>query len=275
MQSSLNASSGQSDPFSQQASEILESITDGFYALDADWRIIYVNQRAMDWWQRSANNLIGAVLWDIFPGNEKTDGYRAHQKAMRERAPVHYEAFSPNLKIWVDANIYPSKSGGLSVYFRDMSERKSTEEALLKSKADLRLQTRLIKLSYEPIMIWDMDHGIQNWNDGCEQLYGYYRDEVIGRVTHDLLRTQHPDGLAVYLEQLQAGRHWEGELRHRTKDGKEVIVESRQELLEMDGHRLVLEANHDVTERKRMAEELAVSERKYREIIEYRSHRHL
>ena len=57
------------------------------------------------------------------------------------------------------------------------------------------------------------------------------------------------------LDSLRLSGRWQGELRHRTKDGREIVVESRMTLVKRNGHRLVLETNRDITERKRAEQE--------------------
>src|SRR6185436_12678530 len=114
--------------------------------------------------------------------------------------------------------------------------------------------SRLIELSLEPIFVWEFESGITDWNAGCERLYGYPRAEAIGRSPHDLLRTVHPVPLQEVERILVDTGAWRGELRHRTRDGLVVIVESHQQLIEADQHRAVLEANRDITDRKRAAE---------------------
>jgi PAS domain S-box-containing protein len=116
----------------------------------------------------------------------------------------------------------------------------------------LHLQTKLIDSSFEPILAWDFDAGIIEWNPGCERLYGFLRAEVVGRVIHDLLRTVHATPIEEFKKRLAAQGEWVGELRQTAKDGREVIVESRQQITEVGGRRLVLETNRDITESKRL-----------------------
>lgn len=137
-------------------------------------------------------------------------------------------------------------------YFRDITRRKRAEEQLGQYAA-------LIDLSYEPIFVWDLDRGIVEWNKGCEQLYGYDKEEAARRISHRLLKTVHPVTVDELLETLQRDGVWSGEVRHTVRDGREVIVESRHQLVESRGRRLVLETNRDITERKRIEEELARS----------------
>src|SRR5262245_225091 len=137
-------------------------------------------------------------------------------------------------------------------------------EQLKQDKEKLRLQTRLIELSVEPIYIWDFDKDIVEWNQGCERLYGYTRDEAVGRNNHELLRTVYPLPLEEFNALLAARGEWAGELRQTTKDGREVIVESRKTLIETDGRRLVLVTNRDITARKQAEDRLRESEERFR-----------
>jgi PAS domain S-box-containing protein len=114
----------------------------------------------------------------------------------------------------------------------------------------IKRATNLLALSYEPILVWRLDGGIEDWNAGAERLYGFRPDEALGRASHSLLQTKFPIEFAMLNSQLQNSRYWSGELRHTCKDGREVVVDSRMQLLD-DG--TVLEVNRDVTEIKALA----------------------
>jgi len=105
----------------------------------------------------------------------------------------------------------------------------------------------LLTLSYEPMFVWRLNGPIEFWNAGAEQLYGFASEEAIGHSSHTLLQTKFPVEFTAFITQLRNERYWSGELRHTCKDGREVIVESRQQLLDDD---VILEVNRDVTEVK-------------------------
>jgi PAS domain S-box-containing protein len=119
----------------------------------------------------------------------------------------------------------------------------------------------LLTLSYEPMLVWELNGPIEFWHTGAERLYGFTPKEAVGRISHVLLQTKFPVAFDNLITQLQNERHWSGELRHICKDGREVIVESRQQLL-TDG--TVIEVNRDVTERKKIEAALYESEEQLR-----------
>src|SRR5262249_21736114 len=110
---------------------------------------------------------------------------------------------------------------------------------------------------------WKLDGVIEFWNAGAERLYGFAANEAVGHSSHSLLKTKHPIGLAELRSQLRITHSWAGGLRHTCKDGHEVIVDSRMQLL---GDNAVLEVNRDVTEMKRLSAALEESEKGLRSL---------
>jgi PAS domain S-box-containing protein len=128
-----------------QISEILESVTDAFYAVDRDFRLTYANRRALELWGKHPDEALGRTLLEVLPAAADSASYAAQLVVARERQPAHLEAFSPVLGRWIGVSIYPAEGGGLSVYFRDISERKEAEErqALLVQELAHRVKNTL------------------------------------------------------------------------------------------------------------------------------------
>jgi PAS domain S-box-containing protein len=134
----------------------------------------------------------------------------------------------------------------------------------------LRNQARLLDLTHDTIFVRDMNDVITYWNHGAEELYGWPREQAVGKHCHQLLRTRFPEPLeAITVQLLRAGR-WEGEVGHTRRDGTEVVVASRWALQRDEPGRPVeiMETNTDITERKRADAELRESERRYRSIFQ-------
>jgi PAS domain S-box-containing protein len=112
----------------ERITNILESITDAFVAVDRQWRFTYLNERALTTLQRTREELLGKNMWEAFPEAVELPAYREYHRAMTSGTPVHFEEFNPWQGIWVEINAYPSE-GGLAIYFRDITERKRAQEA--------------------------------------------------------------------------------------------------------------------------------------------------
>jgi PAS domain S-box-containing protein len=111
----------------------------------------------------------------------------------------------------------------------------------------------LLALSHEAMLMWKLNGAIEFWNAGAERLYGFAQAEAIGNSSHALLQTKFPVEFADWIKLIQNERHWTGELHHICKDGREVVVESRQQVLS-DG--TVIEVNRDITEQKKTEQQL-------------------
>ena len=130
----------------------------------------------------------------------------------------------------------------------DITDRKRVEQAA-------REQASLLDLTHDAILVWDFPRTIVFWNRGAEQLYGFSREEAIGRSSHELLQTEHPLPTPAFEAVLQRDGAWTGELSQTTRDGRTILVESRHVLMrDAEGRRLVLETNRDITDR-RLAED--------------------
>lgn len=109
----------------------------------------------------------------------------------------------------------------------------------------LRQQTELLELSHDAIIVRNCKGEILYWNSGAEQLYGWNRKEVVGKVIQDILSVPpSPDGSG---EAIKDRGYWTGRLEHQTKDGRKITVDSRHLLVRRaDGEKVILEANHCV-----------------------------
>jgi PAS domain S-box-containing protein len=119
----------------------------------------------------------------------------------------------------------------------------------------------LLTLSYEPMLAWNLDGAIEFWSAGAGRLYGFASSEALGAISHTLLQTKFPTEFTEVRSRLRNERYWSGELCHTCKDGHEVIVDSRMQLL---GEDTVLEVNRDVTGRRQIEAALRESEDRLR-----------
>lgn len=110
----------------ERAVQILESITDAFFALDAEWRFTYMNIQAEALLLRSREELLGKSVWEIFLQAANSTFHNACRHAAAEQTTVTFEEFYPPLDAWFSVRAYPSREG-LAVYFQNISARKAEE----------------------------------------------------------------------------------------------------------------------------------------------------
>lgn len=110
----------------QRTVGILESITDAFFALDSQWRFTYVNAEAERVLFRTREELLNQNIWAAFPEAVGSTFDRQYRRALAEGSPVSFEEFFAPLSTWFEVRAYPSPDG-LSVYFRNINERKALE----------------------------------------------------------------------------------------------------------------------------------------------------
>jgi PAS domain S-box-containing protein len=130
---------GQAAAAQQQAITILESISDGFVALDSDWRFTYVNSPAERLTGLKRDDVIGRVYWDVFPLTQGTEIEREYRRAMAQHIDVHLEHLYVPWQRWFLVRVYPSNDGGISVFFQDITSRKHAEDAIRRANQALRI----------------------------------------------------------------------------------------------------------------------------------------
>lgn len=141
---------------------------------------------------------------------------------------------------------------GVVLVFRDITERKKIEDALQR-------QATLIDLSPNAIIVRRLDGTITFWNKGAEKIYGWTKQEALGKSTHKLFQTKFPESFDTITSKLKAEKYWSGELVHKTKSGQEITVQSwwlaeKTDHGEIDS---ILESNVDLTERIKAEVEIA------------------
>ena len=123
---------------------ILESISDAFFSVDKNWVVTIWNKEAERVLMKPRNEIMGHHLWQVFADSIDSASYKNYHVAVESHEPVRFEDYYPALNKWYEISAFPSDMG-LSVYFKDVSERKISEIQL--KELNLSLQKRSFELS--------------------------------------------------------------------------------------------------------------------------------
>ena len=201
----------------ERATDILESISDAFFAVDHDWRFTYVNREAEELLGHSREELLGKNVWEEFPRAEDSEPYRQIRRAVEDGVTTEFETFSPLLGMWIAGRAYSSWEG-LSVYFRDVTERKRAEEERARLSA-------IVESSDDAIIGKTLEGIITSWNKGAERIYGYSAEEAVGQPISMLVPLERPNEIPGILESIRRGEKVDHfETVRMTKDGRRLDI---------------------------------------------------
>src|SRR5580658_1023424 len=239
-----------------QIVNLLGTSSDLFFALDHDYRFIYISPMSGKEGTSHAA-LTGKRIWDEFPGEEGSRLQNECGVAHTERRSVRFDDFFEAAGKWVDVAIYPSDQG-LSVYLHDITEKKAVERALRDSEDMFR---RLLESASEAIVVVNGSGQIVLVNAKAEERFGYNRQELYGQSVEILLPVslhhQHLAHREAYLEDPRSRPMGIGmDLSARRKDGTEFPVEVSLGHVKTGEGLLVMSFVTDITERKRRDEQL-------------------
>ena len=136
---------------SEKLDIFIESVTDSFFIVDNDWRFLTVNAAFEKLTRKNRKDMLGEVIWDIFPQIKDTGFEAAYKKAFAKKKSVQMVEYIAALKIWLRASIYPSPDG-ITAFITDITDQKIAQEELTWTKNNLE---SLINNTSD--LIWSMD----------------------------------------------------------------------------------------------------------------------
>jgi PAS domain S-box-containing protein len=243
----------------RRTAAILESVADTFYSLDNEWRFITVNPAAEKApFRRPAAELLGRVIWDLYPSLVGTRIHRRYLDAAANYSLEHYEAQSPLDGQWYEV-FMQGRKGGVDVYMRDITGRKKAETALRESEERFRLALR-----NAPVSVAVQDRNlVYQWafNQRTRQT-----DEIIGKTDADLFA---PEDLGWIRELkcrvLESGSPIRVE-KWLTSNSRRMYLDISYEPIRSTGGEItgIGMATVDLTDKKLVEEALQESEERFR-----------
>lgn len=156
----------------EEKNMLLESIGDGFFSVNTQWKVTYWNRQAENILERKRADIIGKNLWKTIPEAKLSNFQDLLYQAMESENAVYFEDYFVGMSLWIEVSAYPSKHG-LSVFLKDISGRK-------KAEAEIKLSNerflRVTEATHDAIWDWDMDEDLIYRGVGFQNLFGYQHD---------------------------------------------------------------------------------------------------
>ena len=217
-----HAAHGDAEERQQQITTMLESMTDGFVALDREWRYTFVNRRAEQLIGKTRAEAIGKTVWELFPEVKQTRFYIEGQRAIAEQVTVSYEEYLPAVERWFAVRVYPSQDGSHSAYLRDITKRKQAESVLQASEAHYRT---LFETTQDGIMIVGDDGRYVEVNDSLCRLLKTPREKMIGAHFSEFIPPEVLPDAESGFDALKTFSAFEGEFPLRAADGEMIDLD--------------------------------------------------
>ncbi len=251
---------------------ILGRISDAFYAVDDEFRFTHVNDRAAELLERSEEELLGERLWDVFPDlNEIDEVWDAFHTALESQEPTSYELYYDTLDFRVEANLYPSETG-ISVYFRDVTERRERERELE------RTERRFEAIFEDPnilVGLLEPDGTVIDVNGTAMEYVDAELTDVIGEQFCETPwwggeSADVREDVREWTERAAAGEYVNFEADLSRPDGERYTLNGVFRPVTNDDGDVVsiVVSDRDITERKKRERELEESEQRYRTLAE-------
>lgn len=262
----------QLEAYHQRISNILDSVTDGFLALSKNFTITYWNEEAERILRKSRENAMGKNLWDIYPNAVSQKFYSEYHRALSENTSIQFQEYLDAVDCWLEVTVYPSEDG-LSVFFKDISQRIEAEEELKQAKEQYEI---IFDLSPLPNWVFDVETlRFLDVNKAAVEQYGYSKDEFLMMTLQDIRPIEDvPELLHLINTSLIPNMNLRGTsqhikvARHKKRSGAIISVEIKVSTISFQGRPAMLALIMDVTERLKSAHELLISEQRFRALVQ-------
>jgi two-component system CheB/CheR fusion protein len=244
------------------ADALFQNARESILLLDEELRVASANPAFCRTFETSAEDVKGRVLHELGNGNwniaelrwQLTEVVEKNTRIDHLDLRVNLPQSGERLMLLDARRLQPLERTLLLISIEDVTEKRRLADAM-------RRQAAMLEMAHDAVIGRELEGKILFWNHSAEEMYGWKREEALGRHKVELLTTQFPVPWKEIEAELQRDGHWEGELVHRRRNGSVLIVQSRWALQSESGAQIVLEFNTDVTDRRR-------SEEQFRDLLE-------
>lgn len=246
---------------------ILERISDAFLALDTEWRVTYLNEKAAQIFGRSRADLVGKQLWAEMPEGVGKAFYTAYHQALAEQTPLHFEEYSTTRRRWFENYIYPSPDG-LSIFFRDVTERRETQRRREENEQRFR---SLYEQNPDAVYTFDLEGRFIAVNPACGTASGYTHQELLEMPCFlDVIASEDKTNAWERFEAAKAGKPQHGEISIIHKSGRRIVLHFAKIPIIVGGEVVgVYGIGKNVTEQRETQRRLEESEQRFRSLYDH------
>ena len=249
---------------SRKLNSILDGMSDAFLVYDRDWRCIRANSRAGELLGRDP---VGSILWKVAPETRDSIVWDSLHRVMQERIPLSYEHYYSPLKAWLQADCFPAEEG-ISVFLRDITRRKESEESLRSSESRYRfLAESMSQYVWTTDESGKLDYANQHFLNFTGQTFA----EIQAGKTAELIHPEDRDRvLAIVGESLTSRKPYELEYRaRRNSDGAYRWFLTRCEAFtDAEGKVKWLGTGIDITEHKKASDIINENRQQMRMVLD-------
>jgi PAS domain S-box-containing protein len=238
---------------------LVERISDGFMALDLNWRFTYVNKKAEQIFKRPPGYLLGKHIWTEFPETINGSFYKASHKAMATQENSYIKEYSVLFDKWIEANTYTSLSG-ISIYFRDITEQKKAEDDVITEK---QLSDSIINNLPGIFYLYDENGKYLRWNKTFEIVTGYSGEEIKKMHPLDFYDTDQHELIRKRIKTVFKKKVPGIEAVLLTKEKRKVPFFLNSQSVNYEGRLCLMGIDIDISEQKKTEEKIKLSHERY------------
>lgn len=245
--------------YQQRISNILESFTDAFFEVTNDWTVTYWNKQAEVLLEMPREMILGKNLWDLYQDAVPLKFYNEYHRAIAENIAVRFEEYYPPKDLWFEVACFPSGEG-LSVYFKDITERKRSTRLL---ELEKEKYSNLFNFSPLPQWVYDLETlKFLDVNEAAIIHYGYSRQEFMAMTILQIRpQSEIPTIIQILKSNIADDTAKRSNVKHQKKTGEVIDVFVEGNSVNFDGSKarlvMAIDRTVELQSRKAMEESIA------------------
>ncbi len=260
------AAQARADSANRRVIAHIETMSAGFLALDNDYRVTYVNAAVEQMSGLSREQMVGRIIWDVFPDTVGTVFYENARIAIEERRPVSYEAYYPRLDLWVAVRAYPDEDGVFS-YVTDITASKRFQTEIAERERHIRA---ILDSTPDCVKLIDVQGVVTEMNAAGLELLEATSADVVGHSICNFVVPEHHERMNSLIADVFTGARGTVEFEIIGKLGTRRWVSMRAAPLRGNDDRIIaaLAITRDVSQQKRTERALQESEEYFRLLVD-------